>query len=116
MAAQGRDGRADNRRRWACRTAGSSRRWSRAGGRRSGRAPGTRASAPLRDAPACLARGCLLSEYIYIFRLPRPALAVNFTHVYDAHPKYFEYVRRRPDRAMITDAWIREVIENPVEK
>ena len=29
--------------------------------------------------------------------------------------KYFEYVRRRPDRAMITDAWIREVIENPVE-
>jgi len=29
--------------------------------------------------------------------------------------RYFEYVRRRPDRAMITDAWIREVIENPVE-
>ena len=29
--------------------------------------------------------------------------------------KYFEYARRRPDRAMITDAWIREVIENPVE-
>ena len=29
--------------------------------------------------------------------------------------KDFEYVRRRPDRAMSTDTWIREAIENPVE-
>ena len=29
--------------------------------------------------------------------------------------KYFDHVRRRPDRAMITDAWIMEVIDNAIE-
>ena len=29
--------------------------------------------------------------------------------------KYFDYVRKRPDRAMITDDWIEEVIDNPIE-
>jgi hypothetical protein len=29
--------------------------------------------------------------------------------------QYFEYLRWRPDRAMSTDAWIREVIEPPGE-
>jgi hypothetical protein len=29
--------------------------------------------------------------------------------------KYFDHVRRRPDRAMITDAWISEVVDNPIE-
>ena len=29
--------------------------------------------------------------------------------------QYFDHVRTRPDRAMITDAWIREVIDNAIE-
>ena len=29
--------------------------------------------------------------------------------------KYFDHVRKRPDRAMILDAWIRQVIEHPIE-
>ena len=29
--------------------------------------------------------------------------------------KHFDHVRRRPDRAMITDVWISEVVDNPIE-
>jgi len=29
--------------------------------------------------------------------------------------KYFDHVRRRPARAMITDAWISEVVDSPIE-
>ena len=29
--------------------------------------------------------------------------------------KYFDHVRQRPDRAMITDAWISEVVDSPIE-
>ena len=28
---------------------------------------------------------------------------------------YFYHVRKRPDRAIITDAWIKEVIDNAIE-
>lgn len=27
--------------------------------------------------------------------------------------KYFDHIRRRPDRAMITEEWIEQVIRNP---
>lgn len=29
---------------------------------------------------------------------------------------YFEYVRQRPDRALIEDAWIRQAITNPLHE
>ncbi len=29
--------------------------------------------------------------------------------------KYFDHVRLRPDRAMITNAWISVVVDNPIE-
>jgi hypothetical protein len=29
--------------------------------------------------------------------------------------EYFSHVRKRPDRAIITDEWIKEVIDNPTE-
>ncbi len=29
--------------------------------------------------------------------------------------QYFDHVRKRPDRAIITDAWIKEVIDNVIE-
>ncbi|NKQ36155.1 MAG: hypothetical protein HF973_11140 [Chloroflexi bacterium] len=29
---------------------------------------------------------------------------------------YFEYVRQRPDRAFIEDAWIRQAITNPLHE
>ena len=29
--------------------------------------------------------------------------------------QYFDFVRMRPDRDIIRDAWIQEVIDNPVE-
>jgi len=30
--------------------------------------------------------------------------------------KYFEFIRQRPDRAIIRDEWIERVIKNPVKE
>lgn len=30
--------------------------------------------------------------------------------------KYFEFMRRRPDRALILDAWIEQVVQHPVKE
>ena len=32
------------------------------------------------------------------------------------YTKYFEFIRQRPDRAIIRDEWIERVIKNPVKE